>query len=98
MQSDPEVDLPTFGSGPEFTNEQALISLKQKIVEQQTKIALMTETLRDDAPEVVGAKQTLETLQGLLRKEVDVRVRLAGARVRQQQSRLDVLDKEIVSV
>ena len=98
MQADPDVDLPTFGSGPDFTNEQALISLKQKIVEQQTKIALLTETLRDDAPEVVGARQTLETLQGLLRKEVDVRVRLAGARIRQHQSRIDVLDKEIAKV
>jgi uncharacterized protein involved in exopolysaccharide biosynthesis len=98
MQSDPDVDLPTFGSGPDFTNEQALVSLKQKIVEQQTKIALLTETLRDDAPEVVGARQTLETLQALLRKEVDVRVRLAGSRIRQQQSRLTVIDKEIASV
>ena len=98
MQSDPDIDLPTFGGGAEFTNEQALVSLKQKIVEQQTKIALLTETLRDDAAEVVGARQTLETLQGLLRKEVDVRVRLAGSRVRQHQSRLAVLDKEIASV
>lgn len=98
MQADPDVDLPTFGSGVDFTNEQALVSLKNKIVEQQTKIALLTETLRDDAPEVVGARQTLETLQSLLRKEVDIRVRLVGSRIRQVQSRLAVLDKEIASV
>lgn len=98
MQADPDVDLPTFGAGADFTNEQALVTLKNKIVEQQAKIAILTETLRDDAPEVVGARQTLETLQGLLRKEVDVRVRLAGSRVRQFQSRLAVLDKEIASV
>lgn len=98
MQADPEIDLPTFGSGTDFTNEQALVSLKQKVLEQQTKIAIMIETLRDDAPEVVGARQTLETLQGLLRKEVDARVRLAGSRVRQMESRLQVLDREIASV
>ncbi len=98
MQADPDIDLPTFGGSTEFTNEQALVSLKQKVLEQQTKIALLSETLRDDAPEVVGARQTLETLQGLLRREVDARVRLAGSRTQQVQSRLAVLDKEIADV
>ncbi len=98
MQADPDIDLPTFGGALEFTNEQALVSLKQKVLEQQTKIALLSETLREDAPEVVGARQTLETLQGLLRREVDARVRLAGSRSQQMQSRLAVLDKEIAAV
>ena len=98
MQSDPDFDLPTFGGSAEFTNESALVALKQKVLEQQTKIAMLSETLRDDAPEVVGARQTLETLQGLLRKEVDQRVRLAGSRVQQLQSRLAVIDQEIASV
>jgi uncharacterized protein involved in exopolysaccharide biosynthesis len=98
LQADPEIDLPTVSSGSGFTNEQALVTLKGKIVEQQAKIAVLTETLRDDAPEVVGARQTLETLHGLLRKEVDVRVRLSGSRIRQLQSRLAVIDKDIAAV
>ena len=98
LQSDPDIDLPTFGGATDFTNEQALVSLKQKVLEQQTKIALLSETLRDDAPEVLGAKQTLEALQALLRKEVDQRVRLAGSRAQQLQSRLDVIDREIAKI
>jgi uncharacterized protein involved in exopolysaccharide biosynthesis len=46
----------------------------------------------------VGARETLTTLQALLRKEVDARVRMAGSRTKLMQSRLVVLDKEIESV
>ncbi|MEY4070324.1 MAG: hypothetical protein RL721_938 [Candidatus Eisenbacteria bacterium] len=98
MQEDPDVDLPTFDGAQHFTNESALINLKMRIVDQQTKIALLTETLRDDAPEVVGARQTLETLQALLRKEVDARVRMAGSRVAQMRSRLDVVDQQLAGI
>lgn len=98
MQSDPDIDLPTFDGAAQFTNEAALVSLKQKVLEQQARIAVLSETLRDDAPEVVGARQTLETLFGLLRREVDARVRLAGSRVQQLKSRLAVLDHEIATV
>lgn len=98
MQTDPDIDLPVFDGANQFTNESALVSLKQRVVEQQARIAVLSETLRDDAPEVVGARQTLETLQDLLRKEVDSRVRLAGSRVQLIQSRLAVVDREIAEV
>ena len=81
-----------------YTDEQALISLKQRVVEQQARIALLTETLRDDAQEVVAARQTLETLQGLLRKEVEQRVRLASSRAQSLQAKVAVLDEEIANV
>src|SRR6185436_12473107 len=61
MQHEPDIDLPTFDGVNQFTNEQALVQLKTKVLEQQTRIALLSETLRDDAPEMVGARQTLET-------------------------------------
>ncbi len=98
MQDDPEIDLPTFDGVNQYTNEAALIQLKQKVLEQQTRIALLTETLRDDAPEVVGARQTLETLLGLLRREVDARVRLAESRSQQLASRVAVVDRQIASI
>lgn len=98
MQEDPEIDLPTFDASAQFTNESALVTLKTRIVDQQAKIASLTETLRDDAPEVVGARQTLETLQGLLRKEVDARVRMAGGRVNQLQAKVAVLDQELTAI
>jgi len=98
LQADPDIDLPTFGGVNMFTNEQALVTLKQKVVEQQARIAILSETLREDAPEVVGARQTLETLTALLRKEVDTRVRLAASSVKQYETRLAVIDREIAAI
>src|SRR5262249_16631951 len=97
MLNDPDMDLPTF-DGVAFTNESALVTLKQRVVEQQAPIAMLTETLRDDAQEVVAARQTLETLQGLLRKEVEQRVRLAASHTQSLQAKVAVLDAEIASI
>ena len=98
MASDPDIDLPTFDGVSVFTNEGALTLLKQRVLDQQARIATLTETLRDDAQEVVAAKQTLGTLQGLLHKEVDQRVKLAAARVEALQAKVNALDEEIASI
>ena len=98
LLDDPEVDLPTFDGAAVFTNESALVTLKQRVVEQEARIALLTETLRDDAQEVVAARQTLETLKGLLRKEVEQRVRLASARTQSLQARVNVMDDQLATL
>jgi succinoglycan biosynthesis transport protein ExoP len=98
LMDDPDVDLPTFDGGAVFTNESALVTLKQRVVEQQLRIATLSETMRDDAQEVVAARQTLETLQGMLRKEVEQRVRLAASRTQSLQAKVDVLDGEIATL
>jgi len=95
---DPDVDLPTFDGVSVFTNEGALVTLKQRVVEQEARIALLTETLRDDAQEVVAARQTLETLKGMLRKEVEQRVRLASARTQSLQARVSVMDDQLATL
>ena len=98
MLDDPDLDLPTFDGAQLFTNESALVSLKQRVVDQEARIALLTETLRDDAQEVLAAKNTLETLRGLLRKEVAQRVHLAASRTQSLQARVTVLDQELANV
>jgi uncharacterized protein involved in exopolysaccharide biosynthesis len=98
MQDDPEMDLPTFDGAQTYTNESALVTLKQRVVDQEAKIALLTETLRDDAQEVVAAKHTLETLRGLLRKEVEQRLRLAASRTQSLQARVTVIDQQLAEV
>ena len=98
MQSEPDIDLPTFDGVNQFTNEQALVQLKTKVLEQQTRIAVLSETLRDDAPEMVGARQTLETLMALLRREVEARARRAASRKEQIASRVASIDREIASI
>ena len=72
MQDQPGIDLPTLGMP--FSNESALVSLKQKIVDQQARIANLRERFRDDAPEVTNAQETLETLPNLLKKQVEARL------------------------
>jgi uncharacterized protein involved in exopolysaccharide biosynthesis len=98
MQDDPEMDLPTFDGAQTYTNESALVTLKQRVVDQEAKIAVLTETLRDDAQEVVAAKHTLETLQGLLRKEVEQRLRLAASRTQSLRARVAVIDQQLTEV
>jgi len=98
MLDDPDMDLPTFDGAVVYTNESALVTLKQRVVDQEARIALLTETLRDDSQEVLAAKHTLETLQGLLRREVEQRVRLAASRSQSLQARVTVLDQEIANV
>jgi uncharacterized protein involved in exopolysaccharide biosynthesis len=98
MLTDPDIDLPTFDGANEYTNETALVTLKGRVLEQQSRIAILSETLRDDAPEMVGARQTLETLQGMLHKEVEARVRLAGSHTQQLAAKLGVLDSEMAGI
>ena len=98
MLDDPDLDLPTFDGVMTYTNESALVLLKQRVVDQQARIAVLTETLRDEAQEVVAAKRTLETLQGLLRKEVEQRVRLAASRAQALQAKVSVIDQELASL
>lgn len=96
MQQQPEIDLPTLGMP--FSNEAALISLKQKIVEQQTRIATLRERFRDDAPEVVNAQATLETLQTLLKREVEARLTMSQSRMSVLKSRLEIYNKDIAAL
>ncbi len=89
LLNNPDVDLPT--TDVQFTNENALRSLKDRITQQQAHIAALRERYRDDSPEIQNAMATLETLQALLRKEVQARLALS-------QSRIDVLHAQIASI
>ncbi len=92
LQQHPDIDLPTLGAP--FTNESALVGLKQKILDQQGRIAQLREKYRDDAPEVQNATATLETLQGLLHKEVNARLMMSQSRIDMLQSRLAVYEHD----
>ena len=68
LLKNPAVDLPTTDN--QFTNENALRTLKDRIMQQQASIATLRERYRDDSPEVQNSMGTLETLQAMLRREV----------------------------
>lgn len=78
--------------------ETALDALKNRIVEQQTRIAQLRERYRDESPEVQNAVATLATLQALLRKEIQSSLDIQRSRISLQQSRIETLDRDIAEL
>lgn len=78
--------------------ETALDALKNRIVEQQTRIAQLRERYRDESAEVQNAVGTLATLQALLRKEIENSLSIQRSRISLQQSRIDALDRDITAI
>lgn len=96
LLKNPEVDLPTTDN--QFSSENALRTLKDRISTQQTVIANLRERYRDDAPEVQNAVQTLETLQALLRKEVEARLATIQGRSEVLQAEIRQIEGDIADV
>src|SRR4029077_2106479 len=76
LQDDPGVDLPTFGQL--YSNEQALVDLKHRVIDQEAKVATLRERFRDGSTWVTNAQQTLDTLRSMLSLEVESRLKLTN--------------------
>ena len=50
---------------------------------------------RDDAPELVDARASLESMRGLLKREVDQALKLAQAKVQGIRSRIETIERQI---
>jgi len=74
MREHPSVDLPSLGPN---MNGDALLEMKRRVLEQESRVALIRERYRDDSPEVMAANATLDTLRSLLRREVGSRMELS---------------------
>lgn len=96
LRRNPDVDLPTLGAA--YTNESALVELKRKLVDQEARIAQMRERYRDDSPEVINARETMETLRGMLTREVEARVTMSASRIEMLRARLEVLDRDLAGL
>jgi succinoglycan biosynthesis transport protein ExoP len=96
LMDNPNVDLPT--SDTQFTSENALRTLKDRITQQQANIATLRERYRDDSPEIQSAMSTLETLQALLRKEVNARVLLMKGRTDVLQAQVDAISQSVADL
>jgi uncharacterized protein involved in exopolysaccharide biosynthesis len=92
LRSNESIDLPTFSST--YSNEAALVDLQHRVVEQQVRLVQLRESLRDDAPEVVAASTTLDTLRSIMRREVEARVSMSKARVEVLRARLEVVNRD----
>jgi uncharacterized protein involved in exopolysaccharide biosynthesis len=96
LHENPDMDVPVIGSG--YINEDALRELKRSMIQQETKIAQLQERYREDAPELVDARATLESVRALLKREVSQRLKLAQAKVQGLKSRVENLDAEIAKI
>jgi polysaccharide biosynthesis transport protein len=93
LRANPDVDQPNLLQPGAFD---ATLSLTgTKVIEQQSRIARLLELYRRDSPEVVNAQVTLDTLRGLLQREVEARYVIARSRVQVARAKLDATDHEI---
>ena len=96
LHDSPDMDVPVTGSG--FLNEGALADLKTSMLRQETRIAQLQERYREDAPELVDARASLESMRGLLRREVAQALKLAQAKVQGLRSRLETIDQQLAGL
>jgi uncharacterized protein involved in exopolysaccharide biosynthesis len=92
LKAKENVDLPTFSSNS--TNENALVVIKSKVIDQQVRVAQLRERYRDDSPDVVAANATLDTLRAMLDREVDARLAMADSRIQVLEARQKVNEAE----
>jgi uncharacterized protein involved in exopolysaccharide biosynthesis len=92
LKAKQNVDLPTFGAF--FTNENALVVIKSKVIDQQVRVAQLRERYRDDSPDVVAANATLDTLRMMLDREVGARIAMSESRVQVLEAKQKVLQTE----
>jgi uncharacterized protein involved in exopolysaccharide biosynthesis len=90
------MDVPVIGTG--FLNEEALADLKTSMLRQETRIAQLQERYREDAPELVDARASLESMRGLLKREVAQALKLAQAKVQGLRSRMETIDQQVASL
>jgi uncharacterized protein involved in exopolysaccharide biosynthesis len=93
LKDDPDIDQPNLLQPTAFDATIGLV--KQKVVEQQGRIARLLELYRSDSPEVVNAQVTLDTLRGMLQREAQARFVIARSRVQVARAKLEAIDREI---
>ena len=96
LHDSPDMDVPVTGSG--FLNEEALADLKTAMLRQETRIAQLQERYREDAPELVDARGSLESMRVLLRREVAQALKLAQAKAQGLRSRMETIDQQLAGL
>ncbi len=92
LKDRPEVDIPLLTNSGQGD---ALMGIKTRVLELETRVAQLRERYRDDTPEVVNAEATLQALQEMLRRGVDTRLELAESRIRALEAAIAVMDRDI---
>jgi len=88
------VDIPSLlQSFPDNT----ITDIKGAVTKQQSRLTELRERYRDDSPEVVNARVTLDSLRAMLQREANARYAIAQSRVSVARAKLDVVDGELAS-
>jgi polysaccharide biosynthesis transport protein len=92
LRQNPDVDTPSL---LQSLLDGTLELAKRNVMEQQGRVTRLRERYRDDYPEVVSARVTLDSLRAILRREVEARYAMAHSRVEVARAGLDVIEREI---
>jgi len=95
LRERPEVDLPMPQAASGYD---AVFELSRKLVEQEARVAQLRERYREEAPEIVTAKETLASLRALLAREVEARILLAESRTQVLEAQQTPLSRDIAGV
>jgi succinoglycan biosynthesis transport protein ExoP len=95
LKEQPDIDLPTVGSVT--LGDDVIAGIKSSMVQQESRIAELRERYRDESPQVMNARVTLDTLRAMLGREVEARLAVSRSRAEVVRARLEVLDREIAA-
>jgi succinoglycan biosynthesis transport protein ExoP len=92
LEKQPGVDIPMTGgsTGPDY-----LYELKRRVIEQEARVTQLRERYREEAPELVNANESLQSLRELLRREVAARMQVADSRIQVLEKRMVPLTRDI---
>jgi polysaccharide biosynthesis transport protein len=94
LRQNPAIDMPSLLAG----DDNSIQVVKQRVVEQQSRILRLRERYRDDAPEVVNAEATLDTLRAMLQREVNGRYEICRSRMLVKQASVDAVNRDLADI
>jgi uncharacterized protein involved in exopolysaccharide biosynthesis len=96
LSAQPDADVPTVGQlGQTATT---VLDIKRRVLDQQARIAALREHYQDDAPIVLNARVTLDTLRAILDREVESHVGAARTRVEVARARLAAANHDMAAL
>jgi polysaccharide biosynthesis transport protein len=95
LRQNPDVDLPSL---LQLASDGTIELAKRSVMEQQSRVALLRERYRDDSPEVMNARVTLDSLRAMLEREVNARYAISSSRVDVVRAKLNAIEREVVEI
>ena len=96
LKQNPGIDMPNLLQS--ISSDGVIMLVKQRVIEQESRIARLRELYRDDSSELTNAEATLDTLRSLLQREVEARYAISRSNVAVQQAKLDVVNRDLATV